>query len=299
MEKLFRDEAVENYKSKFSLNKNISRLPVHTVVLGFIFIIGILFMLTWFAYGKVTISVEADGIVFPSDGFEDIVATDYGTINYMTINIGDKVYPGDIIAVIPDEDTIEQIEYTKEHDPQNEESLKELYQRYKKNSIIIAEASGTVVSKANEGDSVMKGDNIARIAVEKKNNNKGQILAFIPTDNMYSIKLGSQVQISPNYAPREKHGYINGYVSYIGTEILTNKSLGKAYDVYNISDLLEEGKTYFPVYINMLSDENEEGKLVWSLKRSRDIPVGLGTQCSASIVIDQKSPFEWLFGGVK
>ncbi|MBR6399592.1 MAG: hypothetical protein IKS17_00025 [Firmicutes bacterium] len=298
MEKLFRKEAVDNYKDRFAINRIVPRVPFRIWAICILFVVGIMFSAVWLVFGRVTTTVNVDGVVFPPDGFEEVSAWESGVISDISVDVGDEVEAGDIVAVVSDSYRIEEIERVKK-EGKDAETVDNLQRHYLDDFVIRSKFDGLVVSRAAKGSFLLSGDSVAKIAVHKANGNAKRVIAFLPTSNRYIVQTGCEVQISPDYAPREKYGYISGYVSYVGTDTVTKKTLDSKYDEYNVSELLQDGKTYFAVYIDFALDDKNEGELVWSLEESRSIPVELGSNCRATIVVYKETPLEWLLGGYK
>lgn len=296
MGNLFRKEAVNNYKEQFSINRQIKKLSFSTIFLVLIFMLGILFFAVWFVFGNITSTVNVNGVVYPTAGIDKITASKAGQISDVVVNIGENVKVGDIIAIIPNEEILNKIDDAVLN-KKDKVLIEKLRQDYYNMSVITAKSDGVILSVLSEETYVNTGDIIASIAARQNDNNERQIFAFLPTNQKNSVIKGCSVQISPNYAPREKFGYINGYVADIGQSIITKSDAKKSLDVYNIPNLLDENETYIAVYINLLSDENTESGLDWSESRNGNIDVETGTVCSSSIVISENPPYKWLLGG--
>ncbi|MDO4299793.1 MAG: biotin/lipoyl-binding protein [Clostridia bacterium] len=296
MGNLFRKEAIDNYKDQFSIEKNITKLSFSTFFLVLIFILGLIFTVVWFIFGNVVNTVDVTGIVYPTAGIDKITASISGIVSDITIKTGESVKAGDIIAVIPNEEVLKQLNQAVSSNS-DDAVIEKLRQDYYNTSVITSKTDGTVLSVSSEGAYVNTGDAVASVAARRNDNNQRQIFAFIPTSQKNNISKGCAVQVSPNYAPREKFGYINGYVADIGESIITKSDAQKEFAVYNIPNILDENETYIAVYINLLSDENTESGLYWSESRSGNINVETGTVCSSSIVISEKPPYKWLLGG--
>jgi hypothetical protein len=296
MDGLFRKKAVENYREQFSTDSNTVRLSTSSIVVAAIFVLGVVFICLWFFFGNVLNTVEIKGVVFPTAGIERLAANNDGVISDIMVEQGDEVKPGDIIAIVPAEGVIKQLSWSDE-DELAEDEIEELRQKYYDSSIIRAKSSGTVLSVASEGTYISEGDTVATVAAKKSDDNERQILAFIPTTQKNSISVGCAVQVSPNYAPREKYGYINGYISEINSYVTTKSDVQGTTDAYSIPSLLEEEQTYIAVYINLLPDDETESGLKWSVKQSGAIDVATGDMCDISVVESSQPPYKWLFGG--
>ncbi len=296
MGKLFREEAAENYKEQFSIDKQVIKLSFSTAFLTLIFFLGLLVSTIWFAFGNIVNTVNINGVVYPTNGIEKIISSRTGMLSHVTVNIGEDVDVGDVIAVMPDEEILKKIDEAVKSGA-DENFIEKLRQDYLNHSVIVSESIGEILSVSNAGSYVRAGDIIASIAAKQEDNNERQIFAFLPASSKNNIEKGSAVQVSPNYAPREKYGYINGYIADIGNEIITKSDAQKGLDVYNIPNLLEDNETYIGVRINLLADENSPSGLKWSNDSSGKIDVEIGTVCSVSIVVSEQPPYKWLFGG--
>jgi hypothetical protein len=296
MSALFRKKAVENYKDVFSTDSNITKLSTSSLFVSAILIVGVVFTALWFVFGDIVSLVKVKGIVYPTSGIENLTAEKAGIVSDVIVSKGDSVEVGDVIAIIPDNSLLEEIK-TKINDGADEAEISALRQEYNDNSLIRAKSSGMILSVVNCGAYVVTGDVVATVSSRKKDENDRQILAFLPTNQKNSISVGCKVQVSPNYAPREKYGYINGYISEIDTSVVTKNDIQNSMNVYNIPTLLNDEETYIALHINLLPDENNLSGLSWSVKQSGDIDVEMGTLCEVSVVESNLPPYKWLFGG--
>jgi hypothetical protein len=149
----------------------------------------------------------------------------------------------------------------------------------------------------SDGTYVVTGDVVATVSARKDDGNDRQIIAFLPTNQKTSISSGCKVQVSPNYAPREKYGYINGYISKVDDSVITKSDVSASMNVYNIPDFLDDEETYIIVNINLLPDPKTESGLDWSVNQSGGIDVETGTVCDVAVVVNSYPPYQWLFGG--
>lgn len=291
MSNLFRKKAVESYKEQFSTDRQIKSLPLPLLLLMSLFFIGFFLLCIWCIFGNISKSVEVTGVVYPNGGIIKIISEQDGKLETVLAKKGDDIELNEVIAVIPQNDILDNINLAEGREKE------ELRKQYNEKSIIHSNVSGKIIYIADEGSVIEKGDIIATIAYNKKEINNKQILAFLPTEMKNSVYKGCQVQVSPNYASREKYGYINGYVQKVENSVITKNEAEKYYDIYNIPNLIQEDKTYVAVYINLISDESTESGLNWSNKNSGNIDVEMGATCKGEIIISEQPPYKWLFGG--
>ncbi len=288
MNNLFRKKAVDSYREQFNTDKQIKSLSMPTLMLYMLFFCGLVFLIIWCVFGNISKSISIRGVVYPDGEIVNIIAGEEGNIQTILAKKGDVVDLNEAIAVIPQTEILDNV---------NSENAEDVKKSYRTKSVIRSTVSGKIIEIAKEGSLIKKGDTVATVACSKKENNNKQILAFLPTDMKNRVEKGCNVQVSPNYASREKYGYINGYVEDIGKSIITKTSVEKNYGSYNIPNLVEENETYIAVYINLISDETTESGLNWSNKNSGNIDVGMGVVCENEIIISQQPPYKWLFGG--
>lgn len=110
MGNLFRKEAVDNYKEQLSIDKQIKKLSFSTGIFISIFVLGLLFTAVWFVFGNTVNTVNVTGVVFPSDGIENVNALTPGIVSEIMVDVGDEIKTGDTIAIIPDEDILKSID---------------------------------------------------------------------------------------------------------------------------------------------------------------------------------------------
>jgi len=58
------------------------------------------------------------------------------------------------------------------------------------------------------------------------------VRTYLPLSHIKKMKLGMEVQISPDYAPREEFGYLLGTVSHIGQEAVDPETLAGFFENY-------------------------------------------------------------------
>ena len=304
MKELFRKEAVDSFKNQFFTDKRLSRISFYTLVMTALLIVGLKLLSVWFFHGTVINSVDIGGVLYPSSGMKKVYSLEEGTITNVNVQPGDSVKMGEVIAIIPDEVSLNDLYYATKYGPASienpfdpEEVVKNGRSEYSQNSFVRSVADGKIVSVAQKGSHVKKGDVIALVAADDTMFDRDRVIVFLPTEKKSNISEGDSVQISPDYAKREKYGYILGRVYEIGTDIISKNDALERYNFYNIPNMLDENKTYIIVTIMLEENENYESGLAWSQASSGGISPGLGTHCTCSIVTEEQTPFAWLFGG--
>lgn len=118
------------------------------------------------------------------------------------------------------------------------------------------------------------------------------VTAVVPADCAAKLKVGMEVQVSPNGADRESYGYLKGKVESISQypaslqdleALLGNTQLAK--------NLLEEGGGQL-MTVAMEKDEESVSGLLWSSDKGNEVEVKVGTIASLQVVVKNQKPIE-------
>lgn len=134
--------------------------------------------------------------------------------------------------------------------------------------------------------------NLTGVAVTAENNDMQNIYCYVPIATAQRLEKGMNVQISPEYAAREKYGYIKGEIVDIGSEVVTAEYISETFENPNIIT---------PALSNVsLADNLIQVKLSlseWSSDKDREIDVMDGTLCSVSAIVDEQKAYKLIFKG--
>lgn len=285
---LFRKEAVENASARTEAN-----IVTHAVGLKFslftlaLVICAALFAV-WLIFGEVYETVSVNGIIWSDKDYGSVYTEYGGKVSKVTAERGSRVKTGDIIAIIPQEDILGEIE------KQSSENLENLYDEYDKRSVVRSATDGIVTYMVSENAYVHPGDKIAEITPYDESGNNMTLTAFIPSDEGGLVSLGADVQVMLNFAPREKYGYINAYVSEISQYPVNGEYIRE-----NMSELympsIEERNSYIRLEITLLADAETASRLKWSSPAGEGIDAPMGTVCTADIIVEKHHPYQWPF----
>jgi len=106
------------------------------------------------------------------------------------------------------------------------------------------------------------------------------------------IDAGMNVQISPDYAPREEFGYILGKVESVGGKPVTEDEITQTFG--NINYVMEFITGGNMVQVKVVP-EQEKGRLKWSNKKGENVSVTNGSYCDLLIVVKERKPYELIF----
>lgn len=128
---------------------------------------------------------------------------------------------------------------------------------------------------------------ITGVSVTSKNGIQ-KVYCYVPISIAKRLKTGMEVQISPDYAPKEQYGYIKGNVSNIGEEIITEEYLAKIFDNPQIvlPAISSSSSNLIQIELNL------EG---WSSSKGEVISISDGSTCTVSVVEKEQKPYQLIF----
>ena len=293
MKNLFREEAIDSFSSHSEINKGVRAVTIRTIFfVAFLFVCAAVFAV-WLFFGTIYETVSVEGIIWPSQMGGEVYSVSEGILSKTTVSVGSDVKSGDILAVIPQSDILKKIENGKAGSITDEE-LQKLYDEYDLGSIIRSNMDGFVTYIADENSYITAGEKIATIVPYDQSGDNKKLTAFIPAENGGLISLGTEAQVMPDFAPREKYGYIKAYISDISSYPVTGQSIKETNSELFLPALDERG-SYLRIEITLMPDAQSQSRLKWSNPKSGNTDVAMGTMCGADIVIKKCHPYEWLF----
>lgn len=289
---LFRKNLVENMNSPEGLNEYIKITSPGI----WVFLIGCLMLIVavgvWALYGNIPDTIHAKGVVFPQNGVISVVPIAGGRISDMRVKVGDYVEAGQIIAVIAQENLVEQIIEYKEDGQVEEDELLDMYNLYERSALIISPASGTVLYTRSSNETISSTEAVARIVKQDKYSDSKQILCYIPTATAKRLKEGMEAQVSPDYAPREEYGYIHGHITSIGEYPVSQSNIINSLGDLQYAQGLLPSENCVEVRVTLTVDPSTESKLMWSNQKGERISPTIGTYTDLQIVVDTYKPYE-------
>ena len=124
-----------------------------------------------------------------------------------------------------------------------------------------------------------------------ENSKEQMIYSYVPMAVAKRLYVGMEVQISPEYAPREEYGYIYGVVSYIGISPVTEAEVMDTFDSMQwVSMILPPGN---PIEVRIDYQKNASN-IQWSNVKGQNITVSNGAYCDVSVITKERKPYELL-----
>lgn len=249
----------------------------------------------WSIVGRIPDTVSARGVIFPSSGTVTVVSTGSGEIQDMRISTGSEVSPLDILAVVPRNDLIAELEELRSVEVPDAAAISQKELEYGNQSVIRSDVSGVVLSSKNLGDIVTEGEPIATIALMDQGVSSYSVICYIDMTMAKRLNTGMQVQISPSFAPREEYGYMYGYITSIGEYPVTEEDIISTMGStqYASETMGEDNYVEMHVAIALDSDMSDaKNTAKWSNRAGNDLSLTMGTSCDLQIVLKERQPFE-------
>lgn len=112
---------------------------------------------------------------------------------------------------------------------------------------------------------------------------------YVPLNVSLRLAEGMDIQISPDYAPREEYGYIYAKIQSIGTEPVSEKELEQTFEnLQYLIGLLPQG-----VFVEVIAFmEKEEQDLRWSNPKGSEITLKKGAHCAGLVILQERRPYQ-------
>lgn len=276
---LFRKEALASAQRTFDTRENLYSLPLNMKLIAFLLALCFALFAVWMFFGNLTQTLQADGIIYSKNGQHHMYAPSGGIVSDVLVQTGDRVQEGDVIAVIYNPDALPNAEQTE-------------FGRY----VVRTTQGGVITEVCTEGMGIDTGDLIASMVALSSSNDDRVVYAFIPAGEANSIKLGMTAQVSLQFAPREKYGYIEGYVSDIEDYTVQGERLSQSFG-QTVNNIVDADSTYHIVQITLLPDNESPNGLRCSNTQGASLSIQVGAGCDVDIVYGIKRPYAWLVDG--
>jgi len=289
---LFRQSSLERIASPERLNEYIKITHLGIWAILFACVALLVAVGFWGFNGNIPDTVNAFGIIFPQHGVTTVIPAVGGRISNMRVKVGDFVQAGQIIAVIPQEDLIRQINEEKNSLLPDERLLAALTAEYESGSLILSPVSGLVLSASSTNETVSSIAPIATIVQQEKYSDDRQLISYIPVSVAQKLQEGMEVQVSPDFAPREEYGFIYGHITSIGSYPVSADDILSLVGNPQYAQILLPPENSVEIRVTLTVDPTSANKLKWSNKKGEDLLLSLGTHCRIQIVAKDYKPIQ-------
>ena len=223
----------------------------------------------WCLFGTINYKVTAQGVVFPF-GEAAPVSTPYdGTVSRSLIAHGGAVTYGTGIVEI-----------------RNALST----------STVTAPRDGVVISTLQPGTQFKAGEPVAWLLPQTQQMAGREMLCYVTYNDLHKLKIDQVVQATPANIERENWGYVYGKVIGIENYPTTRQEIVNRVKLDPLAAFIQDGQAVYEVRVVL---EEQNGSLLWSREKSRDIKVDNGDLCNIQIITRKKPVWRVLVGAVE
>ena len=223
----------------------------------------------WCIFGTVNYKVNALGVVFPFGEATPVTVPYDGTVSRMMITPGTAVTYGTGIVEI--------------HNALS-------------TSTVTAPRDGVVISTLPIGTQFKAGEPVAWLLPQTQQMAGREMLCYVTYNDLRKLKTGQQVQATPANMERENWGYIYGKVVGIEQYPTTRKEIINRVKLDPLAAFIQDGQAVYEVRVVF---DTQDGGLVWSREKSRNVTVGNGALCNIQVITEKKPVWRVLVGTVE
>lgn len=290
--KIFRKKALDTVSSPEQLDQHvrITRPSVWVIMIAIIALLigsGI-----WACTAEMTQGFEiSTAILWPASGVNYSLSKHAGMVKDVLVESGDYISKGYILASIPNEELLSKIETASEGT-----ALDALRYEYANTSLIKAEDDSYVQNTVYKNNEVTSNQVVSACVPTDTVVGTKEILSYVPYSTARGLSVGTEVQVSPNAAPREQFGYIKGVISDIGTVTVNDETIEKTMGTTQYKQLLGIDETCVEVRIKLYQDDSSYNGYMWSNDKGKFVSgIAVGTACSAKVIQGRIHPINLFF----
>ena len=268
MAEIFNKEALEALDSH-SEAEEMARVasPRLRLVLGAM-VAMIIVVIYWCIFGTINYKVTAQGVVFPFGEAAPISVPYDGVVSRCVTAHGNGVVSGSAVLEI-----------------RNALST----------TAVVAPRDGVVLSTLPLGTAFKAGEPVAWLLPQTQQMAGREMLCYVTYNDLRKLKPGQQVQVTPANMERENWGYAYGRVVGIEQYPTTRQEIIGRLKLDPLAAFIPDGQAMYEVRVTL---DEQNGGLVWSREKSRDVKVGNGALCNIQVITRKKPVWRVLVGAV-
>ena len=113
--------------------------------------------------------------------------------------------------------------------------------------------------------------------------------------NLQEAQEGMEVQVSPDFAPREEYGYMHGHITSVSAYPVSEADVLAAVGSQQYAEGLLPRGSSVEVRVTLTVDPASPNKIKWSNKKGELLSLAIGTNCNMLIVVNNYKPYELVF----
>lgn len=266
-DRLFRKSSLDRLASP----EQLDQLMQVTTPRGWLAVLGLAALMlvvgVWGIFGSIPTTIPSQGILIRGSGIQTAQAAATGQIASITVQPGDNVTPGQVIATIQTPDQAAPVE-------------------------VKSTVMGRVLElRVNVGSFIQMGTPLLSMELSAE-----PLLAIVYVSPVAGKKLhaGMTVQISPSTVRKEEYGMMLGKVISVGEFPVTYQGMLRVLGSDELIRALPVGGASIEVVVEPLKADTESG-YAWTSPKGPPTTLQSGTFVAASIITEERHPVELIF----
>lgn len=223
----------------------------------------------WCVFGTINYKVTAQGVVFPFAEAAPVSVPYDGTVSRNLVSHGTSVQGGAAVMEIRNALSTTSVQ---------------------------APRDGVVIQTLPLGTEFKAGQPVAWLLPQAQQMTGREMLCYVTYDDLRKLKIGQQVQATPANMERENWGYAYGRVVGIEQYPTTRQEIVNRVKLDPLAAFIPDGQAMYEVRVTL---DTQDGGLVWSREKSRDVTVGNGALCNIQIITRKKPVWRVLVGTIE
>jgi multidrug resistance efflux pump len=296
---LFNQEAMDQLSTPEKLNQQVKIIPPGIWVAFAAILVGAAAAILWFFLGTISSGEDYDGVIFDHNDVISINTAMDGIVQDVLVEEGDTVSENDIIALISNDEIEGKISDLRreqkkyQEDSEEYQSIQQQILDYSGKMVLHSKQDGIVQKLELVGKAVSAGDVVATI-VPNDTYSYNEVYIYVPKEQAGAFEIGMAAQITPSYVTREEYGYMEGVISNISDNIVTENHILKHMGTMDFVEPLLTASNCVEVTIQLSINADGDGTYVWSNSKGEGLDIKSGDQCAVHILKEEYHPYELL-----
>jgi multidrug efflux pump subunit AcrA (membrane-fusion protein) len=283
----------------------------------------------WSFIGRIPAKIHGKGMILKPGGVFKIVSLSSGQLKEITVNTGDYIKKGQIIAFIDQSSYMNQIKYKKAqlaklqehykylHKTKSSQNDKNIYNvKYTIENIkleidnlndrldiaskVVSPYTGRVLEiLIDEGTFIKQDTPILHLELTGKNENDLEAIIFVSPTTGKRVNPGMKAYISPSTVQREEFGLIIGEVASVSEFPSSFDGMMRVLKNAKLVNTLSEKGAPIEIRVNFKLNSKTVSGYKWTSPKGPPIKIQSGTMCESSITIHEQRPIKLVLPFIK
>ena len=267
--------------------------------------ISLFSILVWAFFGVMAEQVSGYGILVGDGGVANISPISGGRLAQMRVKPGDQVTAGELVAIIEQTSLEQQVYLTAEQARSATSSddmrsrtaqLASAKEQHDYQARVVSPYDGIIASqRLREGEIVAAGTPIYDVEVQEFEGLTG--IVFVPALEGHKVKPGMTIQVSPGAIDSSLYGSLVGTVTEVSPYPVASERISYWTGNKEFAQWVVQkcGGTVMEVKVGLTRDTDTKSGYLWTTLAGPREDVHEGMVCTATAIVDRKSPFVYAF----